>query len=487
MLFKTNIERAFDMDPYRSEKMEAAIQQWQDMQNGIPAWCVEDPDIRTIRFGNTIARELAALVTQEIDVKVDPAYGADRAKADALQEALDKAFLHSCQEQVEKMVRLGGIMAKWNGDGLDYIPPDRFLVTDYTSDGSIQGAVFFTYYTEKKQFYTRAEWHQLIKTVIGEGTDGEKADDRNGNVYRIRNKAFVSDDIKDIGRPIPLEKTRWADIEPEVEFHGLEKPLFVYLRNPYSNTIDPDSPLGVSCFAECVEELRWLDIAMSTLGVETEDSKPIMFVDNSTIQYAKEHLIQLPKFVRGMDMGVNPDNTVSLWQPQLQIESRKEGINFFLSIIGYKCGFEPGYFVFDGQTISVATATQVEATERRTIHTVLSYRSLFDRPSSNGEGRVGYLHDLAYVIDTMMTMGGEVSGYGDYQNYEIYADFADLTQNEEENKTFDYQLAQNGYMSKARFLVRHLGLTEEEAMAMVQEADQERAAAEASGGLFDEE
>lgn len=475
MLFKTNIEKAFDLDVYRSERMEDAIQLWRDMQNGIPSWCIEDPDVRTIRFGNTIARELAALVTQNIDVKVDPAYGTDRSKADDLQDALDTVFLHSCQEQVEKMVRMGGIMAKWNGTGLDYIPPDRFLVTDYTSDGKILGVVFFTYYSEKKQFYTRAEWHRW---------DKEQED---GSLYRISNKAFVSDDIKDIGRPISLEKTRWANIEPEVEFHGLEKPLFVYLRNPYSNTIDPDSPLGVSCFAECTEELRWLDIAMSTLGVETEDSKPIMFVDNSTIQYAKDHMIRLPRFVRGMDMGVTPENTVNQWQPQLQIESRKEGINFFLSIIGYKCGFEPGYFVFDGQTISVATATQVEATERRTIHTVMSYRALFDRPSSNGEGRVGYLHDLAYIIDTMMTMDGEASGYGDYQNYEIYADFADLTQNEEENKTFDYQLAQNGYMSKARFLVRHLGLTEEEAAAMIQEADREKAAAQTSGGLFDEE
>ena len=472
MLFKTNIERAFDMDPYRSEKMETAIQLWQDMQNGVPEWCAADPDVKTIRFGNTIARELAALVCQDIDVKVDPAYGADRGKADKLQEALDKFFLHSSQEQIEKMVRMGGIMAKWNGNGIDYIPPDRFLVTEYASDGSIPGVVFFTYYTERKQFFTRAEWHRFEE-----------------DTYRISNKAFVSDDIRDIGRPIPLEKTRWADIEPEVELYGLEKPLFVYLKNPYSNTIDPDSPLGVSCFSECIEELRWLDIAMSTLGVETEDSKPIMFVDNSTIQYAKEHMIQLPRFVRGMDMGVNPDKTVDQWQPQLQIESRKEGINFFLSIIGYKCGFEPGYFVFDGQTISVATATQVEATERRTIHTVMSYRALFDRPSSNGEGRVGYLHDMAYIIDTMMTMDGEISGYGDYQNYEIYADFADLTQNEEENKTFDYQLAQNGYMSKARFLVRHLGVTEEEAVAMVQEAAREaaEAAAQTTGGLFDEE
>lgn len=469
MLFKTDVEKAFELDLYRSKRMEEAIQLWQDMQNGVPEWCMEDPDMHTIRFGNTIARELATLVTQNIDVKVDPAYGTDRGKADQMQEALDTAFLRSCQEQLEKMIRLGGVMAKWNGSAMDYLPPDRFLVTEYDG-GGIRGAVFFTYYNDRNQFYTRAEWHRF-----------------EGEVYRISNKAFVSDDIQELGRPITLDKTKWADIEPEVEFFGMEKPLFVYMKNPYSNTIEPDSPLGVSCFAECTEELRWLDIAMSTMGIETEDSKPVLFVDNASIQYAKEHLIKLPRFVRGLDMGITPESTLNQWQPKMQIESRKEGINFYLSIIGYKCGFEPGYFVFDGQTISVATATQVEATERRTINTVLSYRALFDRPSSNGEGRVGYLHDLAWIIDTMTTMDGEPEGYGQYGNYNLYADFADLTQNEEENKTFDYQLAQNGYMSKARFLVRHLGLTEEEAIAMVQEAEKERAAGMASGGLFDEE
>ena len=55
---------------------------------------------------------------------------------------------------------------------------------------------------------------------------------------------------------------------------------------------------------------------------------------------------------------------------------------------------------------------------------------------------------------------------------------------------FECQLANNGYMSKARFLVRHLGLTEEEAIAMVQEAveeSMERQKSEGQNGLFGEE
>ena len=64
----------------------------------------------------------------------------------------------------------------------------------------------------------------------------------------VSNKAFVSDAQDQIGHEIPLKNTKWADIVPEFTAENLEKPLFVYIKNPYSNTIDPDSPLGYRAF-----------------------------------------------------------------------------------------------------------------------------------------------------------------------------------------------------------------------------------------------
>lgn len=459
----------FGIEYARSPEMENAVRLWTAMQNGKPDWV--DTDIKTVRFSNTIARQLAQLVTQQIDVKIEPAYGTDRTHSEVLQESLDRAFLHRSQEFVEKMIRTGGVMAKWNGSGMDYLPPDRFVITDADSDGTVKGAVFASTYIAGRRHITKLEYHRFN----AEGS------------YLISNKAFESMDDKTIGREIPLSSTRWKDIRPETVINGLEKPLFVYMRNPMANTIDPDSPLGVPCFADCIEELRWLDIALSAMGTETESSAPIMFVDEASVQYATEHALKLPKFVRGMQMGINPENTVRDWQPTLQVESRKEGINFYLSIISYKCGFDPGYFVFNGQSISVATATQVEATERRTIDTVMAYRALFDRPTANNDGRTGYIHDIVYILDVMNTMLGTQEGYGNFGNYDVFTSFADLTQNEEENKQFDYMLANNGYMSKARFLVRHLGLTEEEALAMVAEANEEKASYDKKAVLFGEE
>ncbi len=476
MLFKTDAEKAFGVETYLSPEMDAAIKLWGQLESGKPPWV--KGDTRTIRFSNTVARELAKLITQNIDIKVQSKYGTGET-AKRIQKAIDDCFLKNAQKNMEKVIRLGGVMAKWNGDGMDYIPPDRFLVTEFDSNGEVTGAIFFSYYQKEKKFYTRAEWHRF--------EDGERRDEAGESVsvrvYRVSNKAFVSDNQDEIGRPTDLKNTKWADIVPEFTAENLEKPLFVYIKNPYSNTIDPDSPLGVSCFSECTEELRWLDIAMSTLGVETEDSEPKMIVGQSAIQYAEANGIELPRMVLKTGLDDMTDKPFEQWQPTLQVASRTDGINFLLSIISYKTGFDPGYFVFNGQTISVATATQVEATERRTINTAGDYRDILSCPDSNGDGRIGAIHDIAYIMDAMDVINGE-SAPSEFGNYEIYADFADLTRNAEEDRSRALLLTDKGFYPKWYYLVHNEGFTEEAARAIVAEAKSEN---EPKEGLFVEE
>ena len=476
MLFKTDAEKAFGVETYLSPEMDAAIKLWGQLESGKPPWV--EGDTRTIRFSNTVARELAKLITQNIDIKVQSKYGTGET-AKRIQKAIDDYFLKNAQKIMQDVIMLGGSMAKWNGKGMDYIPPDRFLVTEFDSNGEVTGAIFFSYYQKEKKFYTRAEWHRF--------EDGERRDEAGESVsvrvYRVSNKAFVSNNQDEIGRPTDLKNTKWADIVPEFTAENLEKPLFVYIKNPYSNTIDPDSPLGVSCFSECIEELRWLDIAMSTMGVETEDSEPKMIIGQSAIQYAEANGIELPRMVLKTGLDDMTDKPFEQWQPTLQVASRTDGINFLLSIISYKTGFDPGYFVFNGQTISVATATQVEATERRTINTVGDYRDILSCPDSNGDGRIGAIHDIAYIMDAMAVINGE-SAPSEFGNYEIYADFADLTRNAEEDRSRALLLTDKGFYPKWYYLVHNEGFTEEEARAIVAEAKTEN---EPKEGLFGEE
>ncbi len=157
MLFKTDAEKAFNVETYLSPEMENAIKLWEKLETGKPPWV--DQNTRTIRFSNTVARELAKLIAQNIDIKVQARYGSGET-AEKIQKAIDSHFLKNAQEIIGDQIMLGGIMAKWNGKGMDYIPPDRFLVTEFDSNKDITGAIFFSYYQRDKKFYTRAEWHR---------------------------------------------------------------------------------------------------------------------------------------------------------------------------------------------------------------------------------------------------------------------------------------------------------------------------------------
>ncbi len=475
MLFKTDAEKAFGVETYLSPEMDAAIKLWGQLESGKPPW-LKESDGRTVAFWNTIAEEWAKLITQNIDIKVQGIRSGEMPKK--MQGIIDKYFLKNVRDNIHTMVFWGGIMAKWDGEGIEFLKPDMFLPTEYDSSGEIKAAIFFSYYQAGKKFYTKAEWHRF---------EIETKDGVSNKIYHVSTKAFRSDNQDDMGREVPLSETKWKDIEPEFWVENLEKPFFRYIKCPVYNFIDSDSLLGVPCFANCMEELRALDIAMSTLGVETEDSEPKMIIGQSAIQYANQNGIELPRMVMKTGLDDLTDKTFEQWQPTLQVTSRKEGINFYLSIIGFKCGFDPGYFVFDGQTIQATTATQVRVTQKRTADTALSYRDVLDKPNTNGDGRVGAIHDIVYIINAMLVINGDVPLL-DNGNYELFCSFADLLKNEEEDAAMDLQLANQGFMAKFRWLVLHRGYTEDEARKMVQEAVEESRANEPKdGGLFNEE
>ena len=461
-MFKNRMEEVFPVKVYLSSSMESAITEWLYLEEGtpkllngfIPEKRVQE-DLISIRFPNLIAHELSELVMQSIDCRVE---SRDKIRAGVLQSKIDKYFCEGASSLLERVIMLGGLFLKFNGEGFDEVSPDRFLVTNFQSDGTITGGIFFTYMQDGKDFYTRAEWHRF---------DGVDADGK--SLYKVSNRAFKSKLDGDVGRQIRLsEVDEWSNILPEVEFHGLEKPLFVYVKTPRVNTVDAYSPLGESVFQRSLPVLTILDTAMSALNRETNQSNPMMVVDPVSLQVAKDHGVEIPPYVMALGKP-SVDNYVEQWQPKLQTDERLKTVQWAISYIAVNSGFDASHFMFNGQIISVNTATQVEALERHTINTVLEYRKLFDRPETNGTGRVGYLHDLAYILDVMLTMQG-VLDERYFGRYKLYSDFADLTSNEEENKAFDFKLAESGYMSKARFLVRHLGVTMEEAKAMVEEA-----------------
>lgn len=440
----TDIGKAFGVELISSPDMNTALQAWDNISTGKPPWLNTADDIETVNMAKHISDTRAKLTTLDLGIAVSGS-----ARAEYLQQLADD-LLKYLPDKIAEADRLGGIMIKWNGQSWDFILPGNFGITEKDDNGNIVGAIFASHTTEGHTHYTRLEYHRF------EGS-GEK------RIYRITNKAFMNrvtlKGDATLGTQIPLEKVDvWAHMSPEVYIAQLEKPLFAYYRIPGANTIDSSSPLGLSVFANALTELKAVDIGVSRKNMEVEDSKKITFVGQALIQNAKNRGVELPRFVQGLGMGLSDTETSSIHEhtPVLLTDQRIKDINFNLSMAGVKCGFSEGVFVLDGQT-GMITATQVEADDRDTIQTIKHDRDALKdaiEQAFYGANAFASLYKLAPEGD-----------------YEINFNFGDITYSYEEDKASWRYYVQQGWVPKWLYFVKFEGMSEEEAKAMVTEAE----------------
>lgn len=457
MLFvnNTDIGKVFGVELISSDEMNSALKRWDDISTGKPPWKNDDDEIDTINMAKHVADYRAKLTMLDIGIAISGS-----ARADFLQTLADD-LLKRLPEKLPEANRLGGIIIKWNGDTWDFVLPGNFGITAKNNNGEIEGAIFASHTSEGDNHFTRLEYHRF------------EGNDENGRVYRITNKAFknqfVGEGRYNLGRPVPLQSVAaWADMIEEASISKLEKPLFAYFRIPGANTIDPASPLGLSVFANAQHELKALDISISRKDSEVEDSKHITFVGQALIQNAQNKGIELPRFVKGLGMGLNDGEVSAIHEhvPTLLTDQRIKDINFNLSLVGVKCGFSEGVFVMDGQT-GVITATQVESDDRDTIQTIKTDRDALQDA----------LQQAFYGADALATLYG-LAPLGEY---EVNYSFGDITYNYEEDKAAWRAYVAQGWVPKWLYFVKFEKMSEEEAKALTAEAD---AANREAAGLF---
>lgn len=456
MLFvnDTDIGKVFGVELISSSEMNSALQRWDNISTGKPPWRNAGDEIDTINMAKHISDYRAKLTVLDIGIAVSGSV-----RADFLQKLADD-LLKRLPDKIADADRMGGIIIKWNGTTWDYVLPGNFGIAAKDDNGEIVGAIFASYTAQHGKHYTRLEYHRF------EGAD------ENGRIYKVTNKAFknqlIGEGKYNLGKPVPLQSVdAWAHMTEEISISKLKKPLFAFYRIPGANTIDPSSPLGLSVFANAIPELKALDIAISRKNTEIEDSKHITFVGQTIVQNATNKGIELPRFVKGLGMGLNDGEVSAIHEhvPTLLTDQRIKDINFSLSLAGVKCGFSEGVFVMDGQT-GMITATQVESDDRDTIQTIKSDRDALKDA----------LEQAFYGADALATLYG-LAPLGEY---DINFNFGDITYNYEEDKAAWRTYAMQGWVPKWLYFVKFEGMSEEEAKAMTAEAE----AANMEQGLF---
>ncbi|SET71257.1 phage portal protein, putative, A118 family [Lacrimispora sphenoides] len=464
MLFQKEALEEFDVKPVTSQEMDIVIDKCMNIYQDRPYWLSAKHDIRTIGFGKVLCEETARLTTLAIHITID---GSPR--AEWLQQQIEKRYF-KIREWIEYGCAAGTFIVKPNGKGIDFLLPNTFKIVDSDDDGNITGIIFIDTYTTStafsRKYYTKFEYHR-INSDTGE--------------YLISNRAYVSTSDNDKGKPVLLEETKWAGLEPDVSLvkqngEPLERMLFGVFRTPQANNTEINSPLGLPIYKNVLEELKGLDTAYSRNSWEIKYSRRMVLADDRLLMASGEKIKDrkvgetvegLPPFIKNV-FGEGPDAFYKEINPELNTDMRIKGINNELSFIGWKVGYSSGYFVFDQKT-GMVTATQVESDDRRTIQLIKDCRDKLE----------DCMDGLIYALNVF----ADLYGLAPVGPYEVTYDFGDITYSREEDRARWWQYVIQGKVPAWLYYQKFEGMSEEEAKAMIAEAK----ADQKSPTLFGEE
>lgn len=182
----------------------------------------------------------------------------------------------------------------------------------------------------------------------GNPEDGEEAD-----LYYIENKYIDRKESKELEPPdgvIPLVST------------GYDKPLFQIITPNICNNIDLDSPLGISVYANSIDQLKGCDLIYDSYVNEFVLGKKRILVPMSAAKIQMQNDgVMAPVFDSSdtvyYQMPGDEKSDLKLTEVDMSIRSQEheQGIQRSLDILSLKTGLGTGRYQFDSSGVKTAT------------------------------------------------------------------------------------------------------------------------------------
>lgn len=443
-------------DVSMNEEMYRMIDVWKDLYKGYhePFHKIEYKTIDgmkerrmdTLNMAKTAAAEMASLVFNEkCEISIDD---------DGLKEFIvDDVFKHNkfnkkFQDYLEYQFAMGGMVIKPYVEDeqikLSFVTADCFIPLAWSNETITEG-VFVNEFMKGDKKYTHLEWHTW-----------------ESGVYVIKNEVYESRNGDDLGMQVELELF-FPGLEEEVRINGLKKPIFVYFKPNTANNIDTQSSLGISIYANALDTMLSIDTAFDSLHREFRLGKKRIIVPAHMVKVVVDP--QTGRMERYFDSNdetyeaLNSDSMDDAKIQEISVELRVEehisAINALLNIFAMQTGFSSGTFTFDGQ--SMKTATEVVSEQSKTFKSKLSHEIIVEA-------------GLQELIDSIVAIAELYGLYNASDKYEVSIAFDDSIA-EDKGAEIDKQikLVTNGLTSKKRAIMKILGVTEEEALEILQE------------------
>ena len=456
MIGKQTIQEVLHVTPAVSDKMMEAIDLWSHMYEDKSPWIKEPTDkdpttVRSLGLAQLIAsiKASTALVEFESEIttpmkEVKPAtpnymntgnIGTDgkpepvvathvvtqdipkgsTKRAEFLNEQYKK-LKKNLRQQLEYGIALGGLVVKpyvvviepeKEGDNptyeidFDFVQANEFFPLAFDANGKITEAAFIQRKYDKDITYSRLEYHKL-----------------EGNSVTIINKAYknsISNGAPNInsadylGNEVSLKSIAgWESFEPITTIHDVDRLLFAYFKMPEANTVDRESPLGVSCFAKSAGLIKDADFQYSRLLWEFEGGELAIDIDRNALAWVDKadggHSV-MPKLQKRLyrKVDLNDDNTYNIFSPELRDNSLVHGLNVILMRIEDKTLLSRG-------TISDETMAEAKTATELMLQRTRNYEANRHIQTSTQD----MLEDAVYIMNVYCDLY-EITEEGEYE------------------------------------------------------------------------
>ena len=268
-------------------------------------------------------------------------------------------------------------------------------------------------FVEGRQFYP-LKWNNktitegIFGTVSAKGkfyyTLFEKHSSKGENIL-VECFLFKSTDPNALGDRVPVSEL-YPEMESDTFTYPVSAPLFQYFMPDFPNNFPTEFPLGKSCFANCIDTLKAIDVAFDSFAREFILGKKRIIVPSSCIRTvvdpetgnteryfdADDEVYQALKCDEERDLKIT-DNTT-----ELRVQEHVDAINALLNILCFQVGLSPGALSFD-RAGGVKTATEVISEENKTALTIRCQKNLL----------VEMIEDMCRAVLSLAMETGEIS------------------------------------------------------------------------------
>ena len=259
-----------------------------------------------------------------------------------------------------------------------------------------------------------------------------------------------------------------------------QTPMFAINKMPKSNIYDNNMGLGVALYGDSQDQLQMLDLVYNNFGQDFKLGQKIMVINKKLTRIEQEEYtdkegnlkvrnkvlypsdLQKQQFMEITDGIMGDSNNAPYiyeYNPDLRVGDNKEGIQFALDNFAFKIGFGTHYYSFENGGLTTATEA------------VLSRQDFVVNGNKIRKGTNEYLKAVCRALLLSEKILGN-AGIDETQEIDI----AEVDGFLEDENTIREKLREDvnsGFISKKRYLMKAYNMTEEEAIAELQEIDKE--------------